>query len=185
MKKFLMMAAALLAAGSFYLMADDDGDEMRRTARVAAPSQALEETPSAALYKKECGSCHMAYQPDLLPRASWQKMMTGLESHFGTDASLDAADVVTISEYLKARAGDVRDSERHMAKIAASVSPDAPMQITRSRYFIKEHRSIPERLIVQSEVKHLANCNACHTTAEQGLYGERGIRIPNYGRWED
>jgi len=26
---------------------------------------------------------------------------------------------------------------------------------------------------------------ACHTGAERGNYGERGIRIPGYGYWED
>jgi hypothetical protein len=52
-------------------------------------------------------------------------------------------------------------------------------------YFIRKHREIPRRIIKQKEVKTLSNCTACHTTAEKGVYSERAIRIPNYGRWDD
>jgi len=48
---------------------------------------------------KECGECHMAYQPALLPRESWAAMMDDLPNHFGEDASLPdklAADIRAI-----------------------------------------------------------------------------------------
>ena len=189
MKKRLMITAALmLAAGSYYFVsADDDYGERydRYMPRHAAAREMQPETPEKALYKKECGSCHMAYQAELLPKRSWEKMMTTLADHFGTDATLDPADATAIGTYLADNAADVRPGERHLAKIAASLSPGAPMQMTKSYYFVKEHRGIPARLIEQPEVKNLANCNACHQNAEAGDYGERGIRIPNYGRWDD
>src|SRR3989344_6200999 len=47
--------------------------------------------PSA--YTQECAACHTAYPPGLLPAASWNRVMTGLAQHYGTDASLDAATV--------------------------------------------------------------------------------------------
>ena len=142
-------------------------------------------TPQPALYKKECGSCHMAYQPGLLPQRSWEQMMTTLADHFGTDATLEPEERIGITAYLAANAADVRPGERHMAKIAASLSPEAPMRMTQSRYFVREHRRIPVRYISQPGVKSLANCNACHQNAEAGDYRERGILIPNYGRWDD
>jgi hypothetical protein len=43
------------------------------------------------LFRAECGSCHLAYPPGLLPAASWQRIMIRLEGHFGDDASLDPA----------------------------------------------------------------------------------------------
>ena len=43
-------------------------------------------------YVQECGSCHVPYPPGLLPNESWQRLMANLPQHFGTDASLDAAD---------------------------------------------------------------------------------------------
>lgn len=41
-------------------------------------------------YDTECASCHMAYPPGLLGQKNWQNIMSGLNKHFGTDASLDA-----------------------------------------------------------------------------------------------
>ena len=52
------------------------------------------------VYKEECGSCHMAYPPGLLPAISWQKVMAGLEDHFGDNAELDTATRQTISDFL-------------------------------------------------------------------------------------
>jgi len=45
------------------------------------------------LYQQECGSCHFAYQPGLLPARSWSTIMQGLDQHFGENAEL-GADVV-------------------------------------------------------------------------------------------
>lgn len=41
---------------------------------------------------KECASCHFGYQPALLNKASWEKVMGNLSDHFGTDASLGKAE---------------------------------------------------------------------------------------------
>ena len=41
-----------------------------------------------AKWQQECASCHMAFPPGLLPAASWKKMMSGLDQHFGADASI-------------------------------------------------------------------------------------------------
>ncbi|HNG39593.1 MAG TPA: cytochrome C, partial [Accumulibacter sp.] len=44
-----------------------------------------------ALVKEECGSCHLAFPPSMLPSSSWQRLMAGLKNHFGDDASVDPA----------------------------------------------------------------------------------------------
>ncbi|WP_345972153.1 cytochrome C [Sulfurimonas diazotrophicus] len=198
MKKHLfVITCALLAVGSVYLAADDHYEKhnAQRYEKTAAEdavtsggqkrSTAPVETTSARLYKNECGACHMAYQPGLLPRASWTRMMVSLGDHFGTDATLEPADAAELAAYLDANAYVSAPSSKHMARIAKSVSADAPMQISQAGYFVKEHRRIPQRAIVQPDVKSLANCNACHTKAENGSYREREIFIPNYGRWDD
>ena len=41
-----------------------------------------------AKWQQECASCHMAFPPGLLPAASWKKMRSGLDQHFGADASI-------------------------------------------------------------------------------------------------
>ncbi len=126
-----------------------------------------------ALYQKECASCHFGYQPALLNKASWEKVMTNLSDHFGTDASLGKVESEQILNYLVTNAGS--------GKITAN---NNTMQITNSPYFIKEHRKITPNLIEQKEVGSLANCMACHTTADKGSYSERAIVIPNYGSWK-
>jgi mono/diheme cytochrome c family protein len=128
-------------------------------------------TVNMPLYKKECGSCHMAYQPALLNKNSWNAMMDNLQNHFKTDASLEPKQTMQIKEYLAAGA---------MGRGATVYE-----KISSQEWFIKEHRKLPSRYVTQQSVKSWANCGACHTKAEQGMYGERYINVPGYGRWED
>ena len=137
-------------------------------------------------YKAECASCHFAYQPGLLPAKSWRKLMGDLSNHFGTDASLEAADTQKILRYLVENSAEKNTQYKRSRRINDSIAKnETPIAVTKTRYFIRKHREIPKRLIVQKEVKSLANCMACHTTADKGVYSERAIKIPNYGRWED
>ena len=123
------------------------------------------------LYKKECGSCHMAYQPKLLNQPSWGKMMDNLKNHFGTDASLEPDETAKIRDYLTKESsygeGGIHD------------------KISSQRWFVKEHRKISPSLVSQPAVKSWANCAACHKTAEKGQYGDRYINIPGYGAYRD
>jgi hypothetical protein len=41
--------------------------------------------------KEECGSCHIAFAPSMLPASSWKRMMDDLKNHFGDDATIDPA----------------------------------------------------------------------------------------------
>jgi hypothetical protein len=123
--------------------------------------------PPDPVYKAECGSCHVAYPPKLLPAASWQQLMQRLDRHFGSDASLDAKAQEEISRYLAANAGR-RDSP-------AGVEP----RITETSWFRKEHdKEVPAALWKSAAVKSAANCGACHTRADDGDYSERALRLP-------
>lgn len=141
---------------------------------------------SDEFYAKECGSCHFAYQPGLLPERSWVKLMEGLENHFGTDATLEAEDSKKILDYLVVNSADKFRNYKRSRKICDSISrSEVPIAVTDTRYFIRKHREIANRLITQKDVGSLANCMACHKTADKGSYSERDINIPNYGRWDD
>jgi hypothetical protein len=138
------------------------------------------------LYKSECASCHFGYQPGLLPKRSWKKIMDNLENHFGTDAYLDDDTSKSILEYLVKNSADNSMGYKRSKKINNSISShQTPIAVSDTPYFLKEHRGIPQRLIKQKEVGSISNCMACHTQAENGLYGERYINIPNWGRWDD
>ena len=108
--------------------------------------------PPNPLYATECGSCHVAYPPQLLPADSWRALMGRLDRHFGSDASLEAKPQADIGRYLAAHAG------RRAAPAGAEP------RITATRWFRKEHRNeIPAG-------KNPADCGACHPGAERGFY---------------
>ena len=138
------------------------------------------------LYIKECGSCHFPYQPGLLPANAWNKMMTNLENHFNSDASLNEADLQTLTKYLNDNSAEKNMQYKRSNRIVSSLGKNQiPDSISTTPYMIKKHKDIKKDLITQNEVKGLFNCMACHKTADKGIYGERDINIPNFGRWKD
>lgn len=138
------------------------------------------------LYVQECGACHFAYQPGLLPENAWNKMMKELNNHFGVDASLLSEDFQTISAYLQQNSAEKNMQYKRSRKIVQSLPKNSTAKsISTTPYMIRKHDEIRPSLITQPEVKGLFNCKACHTTAQKGIYSERDINIPNFGRWED
>ena len=138
------------------------------------------------LYIKECGSCHFPYQPGLLPSNSWKKMMVNLDKHFETDATLAPEDFVTLLKYLNDNSAEKNMQYKRSNRIVSSLLPgQVADSISTTPYMVQKHREIRKDLITQPDVKGLFNCMACHTTADKGIYSERAIRIPNYGKWED
>ena len=138
------------------------------------------------LYIKECGSCHFPYQAGLLPANAWNKMMTNLENHFNSDASLNEANLQTLTKYLNDNSAEKNMQYKRSNRIVSSLAKNQiPDSISTTPYMIKKHEDIRKNLITQNEVKGLFNCIACHKTADKGIYGERDINIPNFGRWKD
>jgi len=119
-------------------------------------------------YQHECGACHLAYPPGLLPAASWQRLMANLPRHFGTDASLDAATGPAIATWLTANAGTYK-------KVREAPPQD---RISHADWFVREHRELGSAVWQRPAVKSASNCAACHTRAADGRFGEHDIRIP-------
>jgi mono/diheme cytochrome c family protein len=124
------------------------------------------DTPSG--YTQECAACHTAYPPGMLPAASWARIMGGLDKHYGTDASLDAATVTVLSAWLQTHAGTHK---------RVQVAPPED-RITRSAWFLREHRKLDPAVWTHISVKSAANCAACHTGADQGDFDEDRLRFP-------
>jgi cytochrome c553 len=132
----------------------------------------------AAIWKAECSSCHMAYPPGLLPERSWRKMMAELDKHFGQDASLDAAATKAILDYLVDNSAE-RGTSRRSARFLKAIPPTAtPLRISETSYFFREHREASPADWKLPKVGSPANCNACHSDAEQGNFSGRNVRIP-------
>ena len=131
-----------------------------------------------AKWKDECGSCHVAYPPALLPARSWEKLMAGLANHFGEDASLDAATTREITEYLVRESGD-RAASRTGRKAARAVAPgEAPLRITETRWFRRQHDEIAPAVFRRAAIRSAANCGACHKGAADGDFSEERVAIP-------
>jgi len=130
-------------------------------------------------YKEECGGCHFAYQPELLPSGSWEKILAGLEDHFGEDIDLDPESKKIIAEYLKANAAQYSSAKR-AGKIMRSLRGQTPMRITDVPYIRHKHEDddIPADAFQRKSVGSMSNCIACHTTAENGIYDDDHVVIP-------
>ncbi|MDO8713722.1 MAG: diheme cytochrome c [Polynucleobacter sp.] len=118
--------------------------------------------------KQECASCHTLYPPAFLPIESWKRIMTGLEKHYGTDASVDAQSNLVITQWLTQYGGTYK-------RVSGSPPHD---RITNSAWFIKKHNGIAAGTWKNPKVKSAANCTACHTRANEGVYDDESIVLP-------
>jgi len=139
------------------------------------------------LYTEECGSCHMAYPPGLLPSTSWATIMTGLSDHFGDNAELDQETSNKISKFLLQNSAEhsAYRRSRSMLRGLGKLS-QAPLRISKLPYFVKEHDELNTSMVqANNKGGSFSNCNACHRRAEQGLFSENEINIPGFGKWDD
>ena len=141
-----------------------------------------------AAYKEECGSCHFAFQPGLLPSVSWQKLFasSALENHFEENAELDEPLRKALLNYALQNAAEKSYYKRSRKIEYATRGQDAPLRITEVSYIKRKHHEIPERLITgNDDVNSLSNCDACHTQADKGNFDDDSVNIPNHGAWDD
>lgn len=160
MKRIKPLLLALLAFTALGAQAKYNGEDRGKPVMSAQ---------SNAKWVAECGGCHMAYPPGLLPASSWKKVMAGLDKHFGTDASLSAADTKEITGYLVTYASN------------RWTSSTAPLRITDGQWFKAKHydkKEIASAVWKRESVKSPGNCMACHSGADKGNFDEKSIRIP-------
>jgi hypothetical protein len=134
----------------------------------AVASERSAPPPIDALYRAECGGCHVAYPPRLLPAPAWHNMMQGLDRHYGVDASVDAPAAGAIRQYLAANAQATGDKR---------YEPSAT-RITATRWFMHKHRGIGATVWQRASIGSAANCGACHGQADRGIFSEHDVRIP-------
>jgi hypothetical protein len=118
---------------------------------------------------KECGSCHMPFQPVFLPARSWSALLQRLGDHFGEDASLPAETVELIRAYMTANAGDTGRqgvARKYMKWVAPAGSPK---RITENPAFLREHNFEPS-VWKDPKVVTKSNCLACHPDAATGRF---------------
>jgi len=172
---FIALAFMLLcsAGGAALLHADDDRGRGRQGKR----QQRAQAAPPNADYAAACGECHFAYQPWLLPAASWQKLVDGLDDHFGSAVVVAAAQKQNLRGYLTQNAADNNAGARGR-KMLRGLNGQAPLRITETPCFTRKHSSLSAEAFKKPTVGGAGNCPACHTTAARGDYDGDNVRIP-------
>ncbi len=172
--KYAMAAAygaIFVITAGFNATASASTDEEAFSAPWGSNSKPGVEPVTDESYRQECGSCHMAYPPGLLPAHSWERLMTTLDDHFGKNVEIPKKHWKTIINYLlNSAAGrvDYQVSNQMIRNIKG-----IPVRISELPYFRHRHQDIPEHLVSGNpEVRSFSNCSACHAQAEQGLFDE-------------
>ena len=123
-------------------------------------------------YQAECGSCHWAYHPSLLPASSWRQMIAGLDDHFGEDARLKPELATAITAWLESHAAESWDTlPAHRFSV---LDPAKPLRITATPFWKHRHSHIPPE-VFKSIKGGSGACNVCHTDADSGRFSFRRI----------
>ena len=168
------MLLASIAAGLFWFQ----GYLTETPARPYQPflGPALPDNP---IWREECGACHLAFHPSLLPARSWKALMDGQASHFGEDLFLGPSAVEEIEAFLLKNAAEQASTEAAW-KIDRSIpASETPLRITETAYWIDKHREISDTLWEHPRVKGRISCAACHLDAEAGTFEDAAMRLPD------
>ena len=166
----LLVSCLFLISLSPKAIADHDDERKRHGSKYLTPV-------NNEVFKQECGVCHFAYQPGLLPSGSWEKILSNLPTHFGEEVSLDQESKNIISEYLRANAAEHSRAKR-ARKILKSLRGQTPLRITETPYIQEKHHELDSGIFSRQSIGSRSNCIACHLTAKQGNYDDDFVRIP-------
>jgi hypothetical protein len=126
-------------------------------------------------FAKECSSCHTLYPPHLLPKKSWELLMSNLENHFGDDASISEDSNKEILAFLVNNSAET-STIKSSFKFLNSIKNQDIIAMTKTTYWERTHKEIPKEIFNNKEVKSKANCKACHSDIEKGLIEKENIK---------
>jgi Dihaem cytochrome c len=155
----------------------EDNDYNDRDKRRGRDDDDLLGSTTNSVYKGNCGACHFSYQPQLLPSGSWEKILSGLDDHFGETVDIDPDTRKGIRDYLLAN-GAERSSAKRAKKIVRSLGDKTPLRITEIPYIREKHHEISQGVFSRASIGSFSNCVACHITAENGMYDDDHVTIP-------
>ncbi len=130
--------------------------------------------------QQECGACHWAMLPGLLPERSWNRLMQEQANHFGEDLALDEQTATEIRTYLTTHAAELTPSKVSVKVLDKLGDTEAPLRISETAYWKRKHEDLVEdNVFDRNSIKSPANCVACHTDVERtGLFDEDLVEIP-------
>lgn len=134
--------------------------------------------PDNPLWREECGSCHLAFHPSLLPARSWKAMMEEQASHFGEDLFLEQDAVKEIETFLVENAAELESTEAAW-KINRSIArTETPLRIIETPYWKKKHQEISDAVWEHPKVNGKIDCAACHIDADTGTFEDAAMHLP-------
>jgi len=180
MKKIIFwMVLVLILHGHFTTVwADHHHHHRSHGESSTAPATAKPVPIINQTYEDQCGACHFAYQPFLLPSGSWEKILSDLDNHYDQEIDLAPESKKTIAEHLRNGAAE-KSSKKLSRKIMKSLGSATPLRITDTPYIKKKHHEISSKALERETIGSLANCSACHTGAEEGTYDEDLVKVPH------
>lgn len=131
-----------------------------------------------AVYKHECGACHMAFPPNILPAGSWKKMLSDLDDHFGDYAACDEKSRKEIEGFLVKNSAEKILDEAGV-KFLDTLDNKDPLRVTATAYWKKKHDDIKPEVYKRASITSRLNCTACHKWAEYGSFEDNDIHIPH------
>lgn len=106
------------------------------------------------LYLKNCGSCHIALPPQVMPSETWRQLLLDLDQHYGQKLeSIFSPSLLMMWNYL-------RDFSRPLKEEEA-----IPYRVKESRYFKALHPRVDF-----PEPARLTTCVSCHPGASEYDY---------------
>ena len=113
--------------------------------------------------------------PNILPKKSWELIMSDLENHFGDDASIDEGTNRNILAFLVKNSAEESTMQASWNFLNSIEDKDiiAPSQ---TAFWKKTHKDISKEIFDHEKVKSKANCKACHTDIEKGLIENENIK---------
>lgn len=134
--------------------------------------------PDNDTWRSECGDCHLAYHPVLLPARSWKELLRTQDNHFEEDLALDDETLAEIERFLVANASESLLNEPARKINASTPATETPLRVIETHYWLKKHKDIKEAYWKDERVKSKGNCQACHLDAKQGSFEDSAMRLP-------
>lgn len=134
--------------------------------------------PSNAVWEAECGECHLAFHPTLLPVRSWQLMMKEQNNHFEEELDYDKETYNEILTFLTKNSAESGPSEVAHEMLDSIPQSQTPLRITETKYWKKKHDEIEDKYWKSDQVKSKNNCAACHLDAKTGWFEDSNMRLP-------
>jgi hypothetical protein len=134
--------------------------------RLITGATSSDSVAASGVYAEHCGSCHIAYRPQLLPAASWERLISATADHFGESLSITPKQAAAIRNYLLDN-GAGRTPDPLAARIMAAQGGEAwPVRVTEMVFFRQHHQELQSA----GDASKLGRCELCHAGAERGEY---------------